>query len=136
MTRTSLGVCAAVLMIAGASAASAATAPAVDAGPVRQNSKAMATADQMPAMNMRQQLQDQLSKAGLTNITVTPSSFYVHATNKQGDPVAMVIGPEGFTEVTELPVKTTASSDATATKPMASVSATPAPTPVPVPATK
>ena len=136
MTRTSLSIGAALLIIGSASAASAATTPAVDAGPVKQNSQAMAAADQMPAMNMRQQLQDQLTKAGFTDITVTPSSFYVHAKNKQGDPVAMVIGPEGFTEVTEMPMTTAAGSGTTSAKPAAPASARPAPTPVPVPAPK
>lgn len=136
MTKLSLALGAAVLILAGASAANAATAAATDAGPVVQNSQAMAATDQIPNMNVRQQLQDQLTKAGFTNITVMPSSFYVHAKNKQGDPVAMVIGPEGFTEVTEVPTKTAATASTTATKPMAPVSATPAPTPAPAPATK
>ena len=65
-----------------------------------------------------------------------PSSFYVHAKNKQGDPVAVVIGPEGFTEVTEVPMKTAAGSGTTTAKPAGTVSDTPAPTPVPVPPLK
>ena len=64
MTRTSVTLGAALLMLAGASAASAATTPAVDAGPVQQNSQAMAAADQMPTSSIREQLQDQLTKAG------------------------------------------------------------------------
>ena len=108
MTKTLLGVGSALVLLAGVGAANAATTPAVDAGPVVQNSRAMAATDQMPAMNMRQQLQDQMTKAGYTDVTVTPSSFYIHAKNKQGDPVAMVIGPESFTEVTEIPAPKTA----------------------------
>jgi hypothetical protein len=52
--------------------------------------------------NLRQQLQDQLAKAGYTSIKVMPSSFYVQAKDKKGDPVEMVIGPDTFTEVTEV----------------------------------
>ena len=123
MTRAVLATGSALLLLAGVATANAASTPAVDAGPVEQNSQAMAAADLMPTMNMRQQLQDQLTKAGLTNITVTPSSFYVHAKNKQGDPVAMVIGPEGFTEVTEMPMK--AGSGTMAAKPPAVGTAAP-----------
>ena len=136
MTRIFISVGTALLIIGSASAVSAATTAAVNAGPVEQNSQAMAAADQIPAMNMRQQLQDQLTKAGFTDINVVPSSFYIHAKNKQGDPVAMVIGPEGFTEVTEMPMNTATGSGATSAKPAAPASATPAPTPVPAPAPK
>ena len=59
--------------------------------------------------NLSQQLRDQLTKAGYSSIKVMPSSFYVQAKDKKGDPVAMVIGPDTFTEVTE--VKTQASNE-------------------------
>lgn len=74
-------------------------------GSVVQNSNAMQSADQadMTHMNMRQQIQSQMTKDGLTDVTVMPSSFYVRAKDKKGDPIAMVIGPDSFTEVTELP---------------------------------
>lgn len=82
-----------------------AQAQSADKGPVVQNSNAMQSADQtdMAHMNMRQQIQSQMTKAGFTDVTVTPSSFYVRAKDKKGDPVAMVIGPDSFTEVTEVP---------------------------------
>lgn len=81
-----------------------AQAQSADKGPVVQNSQAMAAADEnAKPMNIRQQIQDQMTKAGYTDVTVTPSSFYVRAKDKKGDPVAMVIGPDSFTEVTELP---------------------------------
>ncbi len=136
MTRTFLSLGSALVLLAGVAGANAATTPATDAGAVVQNSQAVAAADQMPAMNMRQQLQDQMTKAGYTDVMVTPSSFYVHAKNKQGDPVAMVIGPEGFTEVTEIPVKASAGSGTNSANPAGTVSDTPAPTPVPVPPLK
>lgn len=57
----------------------------------------------MAHMNMRQLIQSQMTKDGFTDVTVMPSSFYVRAKDKKGDPVAMVIGPDSFTEVTEVP---------------------------------
>ncbi|MCW6511770.1 hypothetical protein [Lichenifustis flavocetrariae] len=69
----------------------------------------MAAADQMGRpMNMRQQIQDQLTKDGYSTISVTPSSFFVRAKDKAGNPVAMVIGPDSFTEVTDVMPKAAA----------------------------
>ena len=101
----------AVLLSASAVAANAGTATqaATDAGPVIQNSQAMTAADQMGhPVNMSQQIQDQLTKDGYSTITVMPSSFFVRAKDKAGNPVAMVIGPDSFTEVTEVMPKTAA----------------------------
>ena len=83
---------------------SCAQAQSADKGPVVQNSNAMSAADQadMTKMPIRQQIQDQMTKAGYTDVTVTPSSFYVRAKDKKGEPVAMVIGPDSVTEVTEM----------------------------------
>lgn len=83
---------------------SGAGAQSADKGPVVQNSQAMEAADQASMMKapIRQQIQDQMTKAGYTDVTVTPSSFYVRAKDRKGDPVAMVIGPDSITEVTEL----------------------------------
>ena len=94
-----------LFLVAGTVSANAAQTPAVDAGPVVQNSQAMEAADALKQMNVRQQIQDQLTKAGFTDVTITPSSFYVHAKDKQGNPMAMVIGPDSFTEVTEMAPK-------------------------------
>ena len=61
---------------------------------------AQKTADaQGPALS--QKLQDDLTKAGFTDITVMPSSFLVRAKDSQGNPVMMVINPDSLTEVTE-----------------------------------
>ena len=51
-----------------------------------------------PHANIRQQVPAQVTKAGATDVTVTPSSFLVRAEDKQGNPVAPVIGQESFTE--------------------------------------
>ena len=58
--------------------------------------------DQMEHTSIRQQIEDHLTKAGYTSVKVMPSSFFVQAKDKKGEPVSMVIGPDSFTEVTEL----------------------------------
>ena len=70
----------------------------------------MEAADALAPMNIRQQIQSQLTKAGYTDVTIMPSSFYVRAKDKKGNPMEMVIGPDSFTEVTEMAPKATASS--------------------------
>ncbi len=110
MKHSLLASASALLLISGAVAANAAQTPAVDAGPVVQNSDAMEAADALAPMNIRQQIQSQLTKAGYTDVTIMPSSFYVRAKDKKGNPMEMVIGPDSFTEVTEMAPKTTASS--------------------------
>ena len=119
-----LTITSALLLMSGAVAANAAQTPAVDAGPVVQNSDAMEAADMVAPMNIRQQIQSQLTKAGYTDVTVTPSSFYVRAKDKKGNPMAMVIGPDSFTEVTETAPNASAPSGTTAPK-----TTTPAPKP-------
>lgn len=104
----------ALLLISGAVAAEAAQTPAVDAGPVVQNSDAMEAADTLAPMNIRQQIQSQLTKAGYTDVTIMPSAFYVRAKDKKGNPMEMVIGPDSFTEVTEMAPKAATSSGTTA----------------------
>ncbi|RYB01336.1 hypothetical protein [Lichenibacterium ramalinae] len=116
-----------VLLISGCSLALltgvvGAQAQSADKGPVVQNSQAMATADQDGAkpIAIRQQIQDQMTKAGYTEVTVTPSSFYVRAKDKKGDPVAMVIGPDSVMEVTEMPAPKTSAGNVTGTPPAGS----------------
>jgi hypothetical protein len=62
----------------------------------------MKAADQLHHTNIRQQLQDQLTKAGYTAVKITASSFFIQAKDRKGDPVAMIIGPDSFTEVTDI----------------------------------
>ena len=54
---------------------------------------------------MRQQVRDNLTKAGFTDIKVMPTSFLVRAKDQSGNPVMMVINPDSFTEVTTLPTQ-------------------------------
>ena len=72
------------------------------AAPVIADADAMKAADELHHTNIRQQLQDQLTKAGYTSVNITPSSFFVQAKDKKGNAVVMVIGPDSFTEVTDL----------------------------------
>lgn len=51
---------------------------------------------------IREQVKDNLQKAGFQDVTVTPASFMVHAKNKNGQPVAMVVTPDSVTMVTEV----------------------------------
>jgi hypothetical protein len=111
------------LALLGATTANAATMSAASttktpayAAPVVADADAMKAADTLQHTNLRQQIHDQLSKAGYTAINIMPSSFYIQAKDKKGEPVAMVIGPDSFAEVTE--VKTAASIQP---KPLASV---------------
>jgi hypothetical protein len=77
------------------------TAPAATSSPAAQ---AGANSD-----NLRQQVQSNLTKAGFTDIKIMPTSFMVRAKDQSGNPVMMVINPDSFTEVTQLPANNPAS---------------------------
>src|SRR5581483_12471388 len=49
---------------------------------------------------IRQQVQQNLSKAGFTDIKIMPESFLVRAKDPNGNPVMMVINPDSVTAVT------------------------------------
>ena len=66
----------------------------------------MKAADELHHTSIRQELQDKLTQAGYTSVKITPSSFFVEAKNKQGNPVQILIGPNSFTEITALAPKT------------------------------
>lgn len=102
--------------LGGADAAQATNPPSVDAGPVIENSQAMQAADQtgLKTVSIRQQIQNQLTKTGYTDVNIMPSTFLIHAKDKQSNPVAMVIGPDSFTEVTEVVPKTASAAPNTA----------------------
>lgn len=93
-----------VLGLAAAAAfAAAGTAQAASTSAASPTDSSQASSASMAHMNVRQQLQDSLSRDGFSNVTIMPSSFFVRATNKQGQPVAMVVSPDSVTEVTEIP---------------------------------
>jgi hypothetical protein len=51
-------------------------------------------------MHIAQKLRADLSKAGYTDITIIPSSFFVQAKNSDGDAVTMMISPDSVTALT------------------------------------
>jgi hypothetical protein len=60
-------------------------------------------------MNVHQQVQNDLTKAGFTDIKIMPESFLIRAKDSKGNAVMMVINPDSFTEVTAMSPKNTAS---------------------------
>ncbi len=94
---------------AASTSTNASNTPA-DAKPVIADANAMKAADELHHTNIRQELQDKLTQAGYTSVKVTPSSFFVEAKNKQGNPVQILIGPDSFTEITALAPKTASAS--------------------------
>jgi hypothetical protein len=50
---------------------------------------------------IRQQIQNDLSQAGYTDIKIMPESFLVRAKDKRGNPVMMVINPDSITTISE-----------------------------------
>jgi hypothetical protein len=57
----------------------------------------------MNGPSIRQHIQQDLEKAGYTNIKVMPASFVAEAKDKQGDPVTLLITPDSITTVVEEP---------------------------------
>lgn len=88
---------------AGAAQGTQAGNTGTQTGQSTSSSQAAQNGGQAGTMTIRQGIQNNLQQAGYTDVTVMPSSFLVHAKDKQGHAVAMVIGPDTFTEVTELP---------------------------------
>jgi hypothetical protein len=106
----------ALALMAGLATASAADSTA-NAANSSKDADAMKSADQLHHTNLRQELQDQLTKAGYSQVTIMPSSFYVRAKDKKGEPVAMVIGPDSFSEVTDLTTSGRAAAEDTSKTP-------------------
>jgi hypothetical protein len=52
--------------------------------------------------SMRQQLTDDLTKSGFTDVKVMPESLLVRAKDSKGNPVMMVINPDSLTIATEV----------------------------------
>jgi hypothetical protein len=50
--------------------------------------------------NLRQQVQQNLSKAGFSDIKIMPESFLIRAKDPSGNPVMMVINPDSIAAVT------------------------------------
>ena len=63
------------------------------------------SASGMNGPSIRQHIQQDLQKAGYTNINVMPASFVAEAKDKKGDPVTLLITPDSVTTVIEEPGK-------------------------------
>jgi hypothetical protein len=73
--------------------------PALAATPTTKDSSSAAPPD---TMQIEQQLHQDLSKAGYTDIKIMPGSFLVQAKDKQGNETEMMISPHSMTEVTAM----------------------------------
>ena len=51
---------------------------------------------------IQQRVKSNLEQAGFKNVRVMPSSLLVRATDKDGNPVMMVINPDSITEITDV----------------------------------
>lgn len=61
-----------------------------------QQSKAQST----PNAPIQQQVKQDLSQEGFTNVQVMPESFLVRATDKSGNRIMMILNPDSVTAVT------------------------------------
>lgn len=64
----------------------------------------------MSASSIRNHLMQDLKKAGYTDVKIVPASFVAEAKDKQGHPVTMMISPDSFTTITEVPQSTSTTS--------------------------
>ena len=69
-------------------------------------------ANQDGALNA-QKLKQDLQNSGFTDVNVAPESFLVQAKTKDGKPVMMAIGPNGFTAVEAIDRNAPASTEST-----------------------
>jgi hypothetical protein len=88
------------VIVLSASTASAATVSPTSAS----HDQAVPAAATQPAPQLRQEIRDQLAKAGLTDIKIAPEEYVVHAKNKDGNPVVMVVTPNSFLELADVKV--------------------------------
>jgi hypothetical protein len=93
---TTLPLAAAIALIS-ASAVFAQGSPNQPAPNPSANQSAQAKSQQP----IRQQIQNDLSQAGYTDIKIMPESFLVRAKDRRGNPVMMVINPDSITAATE-----------------------------------
>lgn len=80
------------------------------------------SANQQQSLATAQKLKQDLQNAGFTNVNVMAEAFVVRAKTKNGDPVVMTIGPNGFEAVEALPVRNTNISGGAAAGPNSSSS--------------
>jgi hypothetical protein len=121
---TSLGRTMCVLVLGCGFAGSALAAMDSNGSASDQNTQA--------ATRMTEGLRADLAKAGFTDITITPSSFLVHAKDSRGNPVMMVIDPDASVEATE-PAQRTEHKDAPLAGAIKGAPNSPIPSPAPKP---
>jgi hypothetical protein len=102
------------LMIAALGAVSLLAAPAFAASSTSSSSdasnKSMPNADSAGTntgaatgnLEMRTKISTDLEQQGFKNVHVIADSFLVHAENKQGQPVVMIINPDSVFSMTEM----------------------------------
>jgi hypothetical protein len=66
-----------------------------------QNDANANPASEQKNMHIAQKLRADLTKAGYTDISIMPSSFFIQAKNSEGNPVTMMISPDSVTALTE-----------------------------------
>jgi hypothetical protein len=80
-----------------------------------QNGQTNANANSAEAsaanMHIAKKLRADLAKAGYTDITIMPSSFFVQAKNSEGNAVTMMISPDSVTALTEASQRTNSASN-------------------------
>jgi hypothetical protein len=74
--------------------------PDVKVLPVDSATKPAPAGTQASGTSMRQQLSDNLRKAGYTDVKVVPEAFIVEAKNKAGEAVTMFLSPDSMTVFT------------------------------------
>lgn len=85
------------LMVTAAAAAIALSPAAIAQNPTPKSPAAQQpTASASPTPAAAQQIQQDLKKAGFTDVKVVAESFVVQAKTKDGNPVVMTIGPHGM----------------------------------------
>ena len=71
-------------------------------GALPQIAFAQTSSPSQPSISLQAKVKSNLEQAGFKNVQIMPSSFLVRATDKDGNPVMMVINPNSVTAVTDL----------------------------------
>jgi hypothetical protein len=93
----SIILCSSFAILCGVSGAIAQTSNANSTPPTTGS---ISAPDANTAANLRQEVQQNLSKAGFSDIKIMPESFLVRAKDPNGNPVMMVINPDSIAAVT------------------------------------
>lgn len=93
------------LLLTAAISAALAQGAFAQGNKVMADSTSGATSSAQAAQNnapLPQDIKQKLESAGYSNVQVMPTSFFVQAKDKQGDPVEILITPHSMMEVTAL----------------------------------